>query len=184
MWDVPKEEEIAEVQELKKMQRVLVGKEPVVVPEHLYQKPTLRSSVEAPMPGLSYNPKEEDHQNLLKAAVLVEESKLRKEEKLAKKVTSNFVKKSDIDPNAWMKEMSQGLGSDDEEGEDDIETDHEETPAKKPVVCKRKTKAQRARESKHKMLTEIKNKKCYPANWHQKSSQGIASRRHFDTGKN
>lgn len=151
-----KRDESDEIQELKMIQKRLVGKEPVTVPINLYQKPTLRSSVETPMPGQSYNPSQQDHQQLLRSAVEVEEAKLREEERLAKKVTSNFVKKSEIDPNAWMKEMSQGLGS---EGEEEEETPdrcelNEHVPTKKPVMCKRKTKAQRGRERKNKLLQQ------------------------------
>lgn len=152
IWDTP-EEKIDEVQELKKLQKELIGKETAKVPQHLFQKPTLRSSVETPMAGLSYNPSNQDHQNLLRVAVQVEEAEVRKEEKLAKQVTKNFVKKTDIDPNAWMKEMSQGLGSDEEdEVIDDVNCLNEDAPVSKPTICKRKTKAQRARERKNKML--------------------------------
>lgn len=151
IWDDPKQKE-DEVQELTRVQNEMIGKEPVKVPDHLYQKPTLRSSVETPMAGLSYNPREQDHQHLLKTAVVVEEGKLREEGRLAKQVTSNFIKKSEIDPNAWMTEMSQGLGSDEEDVEQESSGDY--VPSRKPVVCKRKTKAQRAREKKNKMLRQ------------------------------
>ena len=162
IWEIPKPDESDEMEELKTIQKRLVGKEPVMVPINLYQKPTLRSSVEIPMPGLSYHPSQQDHQQLLKSAVEVEEAKLREEERLTKKVTSSFVKKSEIDPNAWMKEMSQGLGSEEEtsdrDGSEEETPDgdgmNEHVPAKKAVICKRKTKAQRARERKHKLLQQ------------------------------
>lgn len=152
IWNSPVEL-TDELRDLEKLQIELVGRQAVKVPEQLYQKPTLRSSVETPMAGLSYNPSEQDHQSLLKVAVEVEEAGLRKEEKLAKMVTKNFVKKTEIDPNSWMKEMSQGLGSDDDDiAADGGEGSNEDAPVQKPTVCRRKTKAQRARERKNKML--------------------------------
>lgn len=151
IWNTPSTND-NEFEEMMKMQNVLIGREPVNVPDHLYQKPTLRSPVEIPMAGQSYNPSKEDHQTLLKTAVEVEEVKLRKEEKLDKQVTSNFVKKSDIDPYAWMKEMSQGLGSGEEDETNDDSS--EVVSMKKPILCKRKTKAQRAKERKNKLLMQ------------------------------
>jgi len=54
------------------------------VPNHIIKKPSKLPAIEKPLPGVSYNPTYDDHQELLRKAVEVELEKERKELKLQK----------------------------------------------------------------------------------------------------
>lgn len=123
------------------------------LPASLHKKTSVVPAVEAPHPGISYNPSYADHQELL-ASVAEKEIKLMKEEAHLDRVTTKMFKKVSADSKgqSWMQEMSEGLPkeSDKQEQPDADDQDNEVTSvnppvknAKKTVVKRRKQKEQR-----------------------------------------
>lgn len=127
-------------------------KREIKVPEHLRQKPSLLPAVEAPLPGQSYNPDEEEHRKLIMKAVSVEVEKLNKDIKLTNSREKYFVPKEQANnEQAWIEEMSQGLGlSPEEEQEDEEEIEDVLQFTKQVSREKKKTKSQRRREAREK----------------------------------
>ncbi|XP_014204127.1 ribosome biogenesis protein NOP53 [Copidosoma floridanum] len=137
------------------------------VPKSVQQKPSIIPAINAPHPGISYNPSYADHQKLLRT-VAADEIKLMKEEKHLERVTTQMFRKvtqrekeQDI-----LEEMSQGLPFHKEENvssdsEDDDPTVRSINPPvqnkKKTLVERRKIKErQRLEEERHKQKIEKK----------------------------
>ncbi|XP_071447619.1 ribosome biogenesis protein NOP53 [Hetaerina americana] len=79
-------------------------------PKTMSLKTSVLDPVEAPHPGLSYNPSYQDHRELL-TKVVDDEMKIIKEEKHLKRVITDMIPRvtqEEVEEN-WMKEMSQGL---------------------------------------------------------------------------
>ncbi|CAF1103256.1 unnamed protein product, partial [Adineta ricciae] len=88
------------------------------VPKHIIKHPSKLPAITTPLPGTSYNPTYDDHQDLLKKAVDVELEKERKELKLQRNLPA-MLTQSAAEPikQAWLKEMSSGLFDADVENE-------------------------------------------------------------------
>jgi len=118
-------------------------------PKHIINKPSQLPAIERPLPGMSYNPSYDAHQDLLRQAVNVEVDKLEKEAKLQRKLATPLTQ-AEAAPikQAWLKEMSSGLFDDDIEEEIAIAKDS--VSVGKPVRNETKTTQQRNREKLHK----------------------------------
>ncbi|XP_026461558.1 ribosome biogenesis protein NOP53-like [Ctenocephalides felis] len=127
------------------------------VPKSVVSKQVFMSAVEAPHPGMSYNPSVADHRNLLKI-IVDKEKELIKQEVHLNRVTSKFFRK--VSPSQKEKdmlaEMSEGLpktvlandaDNDDKSESSESENDENGNPAvknkKKDLKQKRKAKEQR-----------------------------------------
>ncbi|CAK9803190.1 Ribosome biogenesis protein NOP53 [Anthophora quadrimaculata] len=128
------------------------------LPSSLHKKPSVLPAVEAPHPGMSYNPSFEDHQNLLRE-VAQKELELIKEEKHLERVTTKMFKKVSPEEkeNNMIKELSEGLklvnSPDSKENEDE---DEDRDPTVKsinpPVKNVKKTRVQRRKQREQKEL--------------------------------
>ncbi|XP_055944989.1 ribosome biogenesis protein NOP53-like [Argiope bruennichi] len=99
-----------EIEDLIKFRDEYTCKRTPKVPEHRYQKPSLLPAVEVPHSGTSYNPDFFDHQDLLREAVKVEESKQKEEMHLKRVLTDMFPSKAEAPTQeSILQEMSQGL---------------------------------------------------------------------------
>lgn len=140
----------SELAELMDKQKQLIGEKPPKIRPRLYQQPSLLPPVEAPHPGMSYNPTFEDHQNLLAKAHEVEVLKLREELHLKRVLDDKFPKAEDAPTEkTWLKEMSQGLGLESEDESIYEPKDEELTMSvlMKPIRREnKKLKSQRRRE--------------------------------------
>ena len=135
------------------------------VPKHIIKKPSKLPAIEKPLPGVSYNPAFDDHQELLRKAVEVEVEKERKELKLARSLPVPLTASAAAPiKDAWLAEMSSGL-FDDHIRDDPLE---EKFPLAsvsvgRPVRIDTKTVHQRNREKIHKkkeaMLKAAKEKR-------------------------
>ncbi|CAF3114271.1 unnamed protein product [Rotaria sp. Silwood2] len=122
------------------------------VPTHIIKKPSKLPAIDKPLPGLSYNPTFDDHQDLLRKAVDVELEKERKELKLQKKLPILLTQNA-AEPikQSWLKEMSSGLFDDNIEHEQILETNQlNSVSVGKPVKVETKTVQQRNKEKLHK----------------------------------
>jgi len=92
------------------------------VPSHITNKPTKLTAIENPLPGTSYNPTYDDHQDLLRKAVDVELEKERKELKLQRNLPALLTQNA-AEPikQSWLQEMSSGLFDDHIENEQTTE---------------------------------------------------------------
>jgi len=118
------------------------------VPNHIVKKPSKLPAIEKPLPGTSYNPTYDDHQNLLRKAVDVELEKERKELKLQKKLPTLLTQNA-AEPikQSWLKEMSSGLFDDNLDNEQIIEINQlNSVSVGKPVKVETKTVQQRNKE--------------------------------------
>lgn len=137
-------------------------KREIRVPEHLRQKPSLLPAVEVPVGGQSYNPHQNDHQELILAATNKEVEKINEENKWIKKVEKYFVSKADAPSDrTWMDEMCQGLGLFEREEDellitDTVEDAEEIAKFSKLVKPVKKTKQQRRRELREKLAKKRK----------------------------
>ncbi|KAH0568917.1 ribosome biogenesis protein NOP53 [Cotesia glomerata] len=137
------------------------------IPNSLYKKTSVLPAVEAPHPGMSYNPSYEDHQDLLRK-VAEKEIKLIKEEKHIERVTTKMFKK--VSPaeqtKNWLKESSEGLPNDDEDDSkkktvddnDDDDDDDEgtlETPKSKKNQEKKTLKQRRKQKEQRKLKLDL-----------------------------
>ncbi|UJR09151.1 hypothetical protein I4U23_013399 [Adineta vaga] len=118
------------------------------VPKHITKKPSKLPAIDKPLPGTSYNPTYDDHQNLLLKAVDVELEKERKELKLQRRLPA-MLTQSEAGPikQAWLKEMSSGIFDDNIENE--LTTENSElnsVSVGKPVTIETKTVQQRNKE--------------------------------------
>ncbi|XP_022905580.2 ribosome biogenesis protein NOP53 [Onthophagus taurus] len=123
-----------------------VGKLTKVIPRMKNTLNGVLPKVEAPHPGMSYNPSYEDHQDLLKE-VADKELKFIKEQQHLDRVTKDIFKKVSATQNEknWMKEMSQGLPNPNK-SENKSSTKQHKSPYESvnpPVVNKKKTLKQR-----------------------------------------
>ncbi|PSN36118.1 Uncharacterized protein C0J52_17203 [Blattella germanica] len=140
------------------------GKLKKKIPEKFLDKPYSAPAMEAPHPGLSYNPSYHDHQELL-SEVVNKELELRKEEKHLKRVTSKMFYHVSVKDreNQWMDEMSQGLPNPDkQETNEESESDSEYTSlsVNPPVKNKKKTlKARRKLKEAKKAALQQKHQK-------------------------
>ncbi|CAF2259494.1 unnamed protein product [Rotaria magnacalcarata] len=123
------------------------------VPTHIVKKPSKLPAIEKPLPGISYNPTYDDHQDLLRKAVEVELEKERKELKLQKNLPAKLTQ-TEAEPikKAWLKEMASGLFDDnDVDNEPGTEsTSLNSVSVGKPVTVETKTTQQRNKEKIHK----------------------------------
>ncbi|CAH1773258.1 unnamed protein product [Owenia fusiformis] len=140
-------------------------KKPVKLPSYHNKKPSSLPAVEVALPGASYNPTYDDHQQLLHVANKVEVKKLKVEEKILRQ-TDHMFPKADKAPTKQdhLQEMSAGLyeEEDDSEGEEDTEYTSI-NPAvrrdkKKTPQTRRKEKERKAKETQLK-LEKLKRKK-------------------------
>ncbi|CAK9827869.1 Ribosome biogenesis protein NOP53 [Anthophora retusa] len=130
------------------------------LPSSLHKKPSVLPAVEAPHPGMSYNPSFEDHQSLLHE-VAQKELELIKEEKHLERVTTKMFKKVSPEEkeNNMIKELSEGLklanNQDSKENEDEDE-DKDKDPTVKsinpPAKNVKKTRVQRRKQREQKEL--------------------------------
>ncbi|KAL5463770.1 hypothetical protein EMCRGX_G032704 [Ephydatia muelleri] len=125
---------------------------PIKKPGTVGTKPSALENLEMPHPGMSYNPVFEDHQDLVRTAVEVEEDKLKEEDKLARKLKLTPMTAQQREQ-VWLQEMSEGLFEDITNGKEDEGGDQEagaELPLatlKRPVRAEdRKTHQQRRKE--------------------------------------
>lgn len=128
------------------------------LPSSLHKKPSVLPAVEAPHPGMSYNPSFEDHQSLLHE-VAQKELELIKEEKHLERVTTKMFKKVSPEEkeNNMIKELSEGLklvnNQDSKENEDE---DEDKDPTVKsinpPAKNVKKTRVQRRKQREQKEL--------------------------------
>ncbi|CAK9806385.1 Ribosome biogenesis protein NOP53 [Anthophora plagiata] len=128
------------------------------LPNSLHKKPSVLPAVEAPHPGMSYNPSFDDHQSLLHK-VAQKELELIKEEKHLERVTTKMFKKVSPEEkeNNMIKELSEGLklvnSQDSKENEDE---DEDKDPTVKsinpPVKNVKKTRVQRRKQREQKEL--------------------------------
>lgn len=122
-------------------------------------------AVEAPHPGLSYNPSFKDHQNLLNLVKEREEKIIKKEQHLERVTTSMFKKVPTVERDiADLKEKRSGLDDDDVQENPESEDDTELTSVNPPIIVKRKdAKARRKqreqREIKQQLLMKKQEKK-------------------------
>ncbi|CAF0928341.1 unnamed protein product [Rotaria sordida] len=122
------------------------------VPNHIIKKPSKLSAIDKPLPGTSYNPTFDDHQDLLRKAVDVEIEKERKELKLQKNLPTLLTQNA-AEPikQSWLKEMSSGLFDDNIAHESILETNQlNSVSVGKPVKVETKTIQQRNKEKLHK----------------------------------
>ncbi|CAF3499714.1 unnamed protein product [Rotaria sp. Silwood1] len=122
------------------------------VPNHIIKKPSKLPAIDKPLPGTSYNPSYDDHQNLLRKAVDVELEKERKELKLQKNLPTLLTQNA-AEPikQSWLKEMSSGLFDNNIEHEQISETNPlSSVSVGKPVKVETKTVQQRNKEKLHK----------------------------------
>lgn len=121
-------------------------------PKHIIKKPTKLPAIETPLPGMSYNPTYDAHQNLLRQAVDVELDKLEKESKLLKQLATPLTQ-AEAAPikQSWLKEMSSGLFDDDEVNiQEETTNKTDSVSVGKPVKNETKTSQQRNKEKVHK----------------------------------
>jgi len=122
------------------------------VPNHIIKKPSKLPAVDKPLPGTSYNPTYDDHQNLLRKAVDVELEKERKESKLLRNLPTPLTQ-SAAEPikQSWLKEMSSGIFDDHIADEPTTESNPlNSISVGRPVKVEIKTVAQRNKEKLHK----------------------------------
>ncbi|XP_015433388.1 PREDICTED: uncharacterized protein CG1785 [Dufourea novaeangliae] len=125
------------------------------IPTSLHKKPSVIPAIEAPHPGMSYNPSYEDHQKLLQE-VKEKEMELIKEEKHLERVTTRMFKKVSQEQKEknFMNEMSEGLNL--EEGQNAMDDDDDGDPEVKsvnpPVQNVKKTRVQRRKQKEQKEL--------------------------------
>lgn len=133
-----------------------ITEKPVIkVPDHLRQKPSLLPAVEVPYEGQSYNPDQNEYQELLVKAATKEVEKLNEETYWTNKVEKYFVPKEQANNElAWIEEMSQGLGLENEDVDEhnSVDSDNEEIVkfSKQIKNNNKKTKSQRRKELKEK----------------------------------
>lgn len=131
------------------------------IPSFLRKKPSNKPAIEAPHPGVSYNPSFEDHQKLLQE-VAQKEMKLIKEEKHLERVTTGMFKKVTAaeKESILIKEMSEGLrldnNQDTNEDEDDDPTVKSVNP---PVKNVKKTRVQRRKQREQKEMEKKRKQK-------------------------
>ncbi|XP_078000652.1 ribosome biogenesis protein NOP53-like [Glandiceps talaboti] len=114
-------------------------------------KPSARPAVEPPLPGVSYNPTYDDHQDLLRKANKVEVSKLDRERELNKQTKVPKVSETEM-KETWLEEMSAGLFDHDDNEHKPEETQDELRPPNPPVRRDgKKTLKQRRKEKMRKM---------------------------------
>lgn len=130
------------------------------IPSLRYQKPSLLPPVEVPHPGASYNPSYEDHQELLREALTVEEKREKEERHLDHVLTDMFPTRATAPTEATkLAEMSQGLfeRSDDSDSEFGGEAKNVNPPVR---AEDRKTRQKRRREHEQRKLRwEAKKRK-------------------------
>lgn len=118
-------------------------------PKHIIKKPSKLPAIETPLPGMSYNPTYDDHQNLLRQAVDIEVEKLEKEAKLQRKLATQLTQ-AEAAPikQSWLKEMSSGLFDDDigTNLQEEIANAKDSVSVGKPVKNETKTSQQRNKE--------------------------------------
>jgi len=122
------------------------------VPKHIIKKPSKLPAIEKPLPGTSYNPTYDDHQNFLRKAVDVEIEKEQKELKLQRQLPTPITQNA-AEPikQSWLKEMSSGLFDDNLDNEQIIDTNQlNSVSVGKPVKIETKTVQQRNKEKVHK----------------------------------
>ncbi|XP_015190544.1 PREDICTED: uncharacterized protein LOC107074041 [Polistes dominula] len=130
------------------------------LPTSLLKKPSALPAIEAPHPGISYNPSYKDHQNLLND-IAQKELQLMKEEAHLNRVTTNMFKKispSEKDKNT-LKELAEGLPckedkeqSNSDNNNDDTDIDHDIKSVNPPVKNKKKTLVTRRKQKEQKIL--------------------------------
>lgn len=125
-------------------------KKPVKVPVHLYQKPSLLPAVEIPHEGASYNPSEEAHQDLLREALKVEESKKSEEIRLRRALNDMYPTREEAPTKeSILAEMSQGLF---EKAEEEEEAGPVCLSTNPPVTSEsRKRRSVRNKQKRHKL---------------------------------
>jgi len=80
------------------------------VPKHITKKPSELPAIDIPLPGSSYNPTYDAHQELLQKALNVEIEKEKKEKKLFNQLAVKFADGVEAPTKvSWLKEMSSGL---------------------------------------------------------------------------
>jgi nucleolar protein 53 len=130
------------------------GKSSKTVKRPAKHETSVLPSIEAPHPGMSYNPSFDDHQDLLKA-IADKELKIIKEEKHLNRVTKGMFSKVTVDQkeSAWLNEMSQGLP---QQSTQDIDTDSdEEYKAINPPTKNIKKTLQQRRKQKEQMKLDL-----------------------------
>ncbi|XP_076236107.1 ribosome biogenesis protein NOP53 [Calliopsis andreniformis] len=135
------------------------GEKKKKLPSSLYKKPSVISPIEAPHPGMSYNPSFEDHQKLLQE-VAQKELALIKEEKHLERVTTKMFKKVSPEEKqkTFLQEMSEGLKSEkDKDPSEDEDDDPVVRSVNPPVQNKKKTRVQRRKQKEQRAL-ETKRK--------------------------
>lgn len=111
-------------------------------------------AVEAPHPGLSYNPTFSDHKALLNSVKEREEKIIKHEQHLERVTTSLFNKMPAVDRDiAVLKEKRSGL-DDDEEVANSTDDDTELTSVNPPVVVKRKDAKARRKQKEQKEIKQ------------------------------
>ncbi|KAG8192913.1 hypothetical protein JTE90_025622 [Oedothorax gibbosus] len=158
LWADEKNEADPEIKDLITFRDEYTCKRMPNVPAHRFQKPSLLPAVEIPHSGASYNPDFDDHQNLLREAVEIEEKKLKEELHLKRVLTDMFPTKSEAPTQeSVLEEMSQGLfeePSDEEEQEEGSNTLYSRNP---PVSYEdRLPKARRRRKKERKEMERLR----------------------------
>ncbi|XP_043791706.1 ribosome biogenesis protein NOP53 [Apis laboriosa] len=128
------------------------------IPSSLHKKPSNIPAVEAPHPGISYNPSFEDHQKLLHEVAQKEMELIKEEEHLNRVTTKMFKKVSPKEKESnLIKEMSEGLKLEDNQ---DFNEDENNDPIVKsinpPVKNQKKTRVQRRKQKEQKNLVHKK----------------------------
>ncbi|CAL7941974.1 unnamed protein product [Xylocopa violacea] len=134
------------------------------IPTSLRKKPSVIPAIEAPHPGMSYNPSYEDHQKLLHE-IAQKEMELIKEEKHLARVTTKMFKKvsSEEKESNIIKELLEGLkgdGNRDTNEDADGDKDEDDDPTVKsinpPVRNLKKTRVQRRKQREQRELQHKK----------------------------
>ncbi|KAI1302315.1 hypothetical protein HDE_02592 [Halotydeus destructor] len=160
-YDIWEDEQVMDedMKDLEVQQKMLIGKNKLKTPARILKRTSFLPPVEVPLPGASYNPTLEDHQELLSKAIAVELDKKKFEEK-TDRMTSRFYAEKPTPEEAkanWFMEMSQGLAgqdSDDDEAEKVDEEEHEMKTSISRGIPKPKNKAKKKRE---KLLKRMKD---------------------------
>ncbi|XP_003401834.3 ribosome biogenesis protein NOP53 [Bombus terrestris] len=128
------------------------------IPISLRKKPSNIPAVEPPHPGMSYNPSFEDHQNLLHEVAQKEIELIKEEEHLNRVTTKMFRKVSPEEKeNDLIKEMSEGLKSENDRNPNEDEDDDPTVKFVNPVVRnQKKTRVQRRKQKEQKDLAHRK----------------------------
>jgi len=144
-------------------------KKRIAPPSHYLQKPSDLPAIEAPHPGMSYRPAEQDHKDLLQKAAEVEMKRLREQQRLKRALDDKFPTIKDApDENTWLKEWAShdnedtGNADEDAEGEKTdlvAEVSHNPPVRREDKKTERERKRLKAEKEKEKAALRAKNEK-------------------------